>query len=214
MDTLKGIIDDTGLMVLKASSGLIFLLFSEAVFAICADTDFEILKFLFNLYVNVSNEIGSVAAFILAYIVFWSYGQVIYILRQFVMNLFKSNYSNDKTFEALRNIVTKKVKEKYPELEQVELNDYLLYLILGKNYSNNKTGEADLAAFFVIMMSISAIIAIIYYLTPKIDYSNCLASLVLISLCIIAWWLAIRFISSRLVSRNIRVYLNYITRND
>ncbi|WP_457639359.1 hypothetical protein [Persephonella sp.] len=215
MDTLKTIIDETGLMVLKTSSGLVFLLLSEVVFALFTDSNFELLNLLFNVYVSISNKTGNIVAFILMYVLFWGYGQIVYILRQFVMNRFKSNYSDkNKVLKILRNIVVKKIKEKYPELEHVDLNDYLLYLILGKNYGRNKTEEADFAAFFFVMMTFSTTITVIYYLTHRFDYSYYVAVFILILLCVVVWYFTSRFISSRLISRNMRIYLNFITRKD
>jgi len=229
-ENFKFILDKTGDITLKASSGLIIFLLVDGIVSILLGffvenvKPFEFTLQLYEIAKNLGKDFGNGYTVLTIYILLWGWGQLVYILRQpLFLDNFKSNYlgksfNNEvgNIFEFIREKVIGKLILKASDLKNIldkeKTNDYLLYQILGKYkalYPNNKgTREANDIAFIATNIIFILIIVYLYYILEILWSQNKNISILEIGMIILYYLLAIFLI--KITPSHTKKYLLYI----
>ena len=179
-------------------------------------------------------HLGNLYLSLIGLLVLWSIGRMTQIIsQQFFLDRIKGNYTevinekadkSIKAFRLLREIVSEDLKRRYPILKDLGFNDYLLYQFLASKelqleVPSSKTKDAAGIAFIGLTV-IGALLlsgsAYALLLTQEEGINKCIGAGVFLTTLFLSFLLKeyfTRLIASRFISRNIKLYINYVLKN-
>lgn len=153
------------------------------------------------------NQLNSILLYVVLVVVFLAYGYINQVFSQFLDELFKKNYRTcDKDFINLREKVSKKFEDK-EIFNYIEETDYNFYQILGKGF-DTKNYVDEIKAIHTIVVASFFNISILLLL--EVDEN---IKFIFIIVLIPIFCIGYLSVGKRYISRNKRLYINYIEKN-